>query len=64
MAAGDLIDLTGTPVTNLSYNATTHILTVTNTGTAEAQLHINGSFTTANFGFTPDSAGGTYISVH
>jgi fibronectin-binding autotransporter adhesin len=61
MVSGDRIDLTNTGVTGLSYNNTTKFLTVTNGASTVANLHIDGSHSTANFGFSGDGAGGTYV---
>lgn len=58
--AGDTIDLVKSAADGLSF--ANGQLTVTNQGAAVADLHLFGSFTTADFALSPDTHGGTEIT--
>jgi hypothetical protein len=60
-AGADAIDLLGSAVIGLAYNATTDILTASGSGGTIATLHFSGSYTTSSFAFASDGHGGTNI---
>ncbi len=60
--AGDLIDLTATVANSASYNAASHLLTVSENGTVVARLKVVGPASGAMTA-TPDGNGGTLIAV-
>lgn len=60
-AGNDTIDLTGFTAVNETFGSNTLMLTDASSHTAA--LHIQGTFTTANFHVVPDGSGGTDITV-